>query len=149
MITNGCLLVRLHAMKAGIVYISLTNWPRFRSTQHSIFTALQTRPQFALISSHCNSPLQAFFSCICAPPPSHFYPLQGYSALSVAMALPDSPSACLIACDRCTDTLAVARRYFEWAGVSSKVRSALLTQQQGTAAVWLPPLSRGLSDRLL
>lgn len=43
----------------------------------------------------------------------------GYSALTVAMALPEDGS--LVACDIDATTTAVARRYFERAGVASKI----------------------------
>ncbi|KAL3700082.1 hypothetical protein R1sor_018104 [Riccia sorocarpa] len=43
----------------------------------------------------------------------------GYSALAVAMVLPDS--GCLVACDRSEESLAIAERYFRLAGVSQKV----------------------------
>ncbi|KAL2651797.1 hypothetical protein R1flu_019925 [Riccia fluitans] len=43
----------------------------------------------------------------------------GYSALAVAMVLPDS--GYLVACDRSQESLAVAQRYFKLAGVCHKV----------------------------
>lgn len=43
----------------------------------------------------------------------------GYSALSVALALP--PDARLLACDISTDDTSVARRYWEQAGVADKI----------------------------
>jgi hypothetical protein len=45
--------------------------------------------------------------------------LQGYSALAVALVLPDS--GLLVACDRSEKSLAVAETYFKRAGVSHKV----------------------------
>ncbi|VVB06573.1 unnamed protein product [Arabis nemorensis] len=43
----------------------------------------------------------------------------GYSSLAVALALPES--GCLVACDRDSNSLEVAKRYYELAGVSHKV----------------------------
>ncbi|CAN8267848.1 unnamed protein product [Cochlearia groenlandica] len=43
----------------------------------------------------------------------------GYSSLSVALSLPES--GCLVACERDNNSLEVAKRYYELAGVSHKV----------------------------
>ncbi|CAH2063154.1 unnamed protein product [Thlaspi arvense] len=43
----------------------------------------------------------------------------GYSSLAVALVLPES--GCLVACDRDPNSLEVAKRYYELAGVSHKV----------------------------
>lgn len=47
-------------------------------------------------------------------------PRAGYSALSVALALP--ADGCVVGLDRDASVVDVARRYFEKAGISSKVR---------------------------
>ncbi|XP_065859963.1 uncharacterized protein [Euphorbia lathyris] len=44
----------------------------------------------------------------------------GYSSLAIALVLPDS--GCLVACERDANSLDVARRYYERAGVSHKVK---------------------------
>lgn len=45
---------------------------------------------------------------------------QGYSSLAVALVLPESGR--LVACDKDSNSLEVAKRYYELAGVSHKVR---------------------------
>lgn len=45
--------------------------------------------------------------------------LQGYSSLAVALVLPDS--GVLVACERDKNSLEVAKRYYDRAGVSHKV----------------------------
>ncbi|WCJ22561.1 Caffeoyl-CoA O-methyltransferase [Euphorbia peplus] len=44
----------------------------------------------------------------------------GYSSLAIALVLPDS--GCLVACERDANSLDVAKRYYERAGVSHKVK---------------------------
>lgn len=58
---------------------------------------------------------------------------QGYSSLAVALALPESGR--LVACERDSNSLEVAQRYYELAGVSHKVILCL--------ASWKPFVPRG------
>ena len=51
---------------------------------------------------------------------------QGYSSLAVALALPESGR--LVACERDSNSLEVAQRYYELAGVSHKVILCFVTQ---------------------
>lgn len=55
-----------------------------------------------------------------------FFFRQGYSSLAVALALPESGR--LVSCERDSNSLEVAQRYYELAGVSHKVILCFVTQ---------------------
>ncbi|CAG9466404.1 unnamed protein product [Pedinophyceae sp. YPF-701] len=57
----------------------------------------------------------------------------GYSALCTAMALPDGGE--LVACDNDADTMEIAKKYFEKAGVAAKVRCVVAPALETLAAL--------------